>query len=189
MPDADAPDVGFGKTRVDLHLLQILGDLEERRRLEARRDRLAHVDFARHDDTRDRRADRGVLEVGAISIDLRRRELLLRDGALQLLLGGIEILFRDVALPLERNDPGEVGAGEIESRHRRRLRSLGLMQCGPVGAIVEIRQHFADANARIEVHLEGSHRSRHLRTDVDEGHRIEGPVGRDGHGDVAALDG
>jgi hypothetical protein len=47
----------------DLHLRQVLGDREQRRRVEARGDRLARVDLARDHDAVDRRGDRGLLEV------------------------------------------------------------------------------------------------------------------------------
>jgi hypothetical protein len=40
-------DVGLGEGGVDLHLRQVLGDLEQRRRLEAGGDGLADIDLER----------------------------------------------------------------------------------------------------------------------------------------------
>jgi hypothetical protein len=43
-------DVGLGKARIDAHLRQILGDLDQRRRLQTGGDRLPEVDDAVDDD-------------------------------------------------------------------------------------------------------------------------------------------
>ena len=59
----DAADVGLVDVRVDLHLRQVGGDDEERRRLHAGRDRLPDVHAALDDDAVDRRRDHGVIEV------------------------------------------------------------------------------------------------------------------------------
>ncbi len=79
LPFVDAADVGLGDVRLHLHLGQVLGDLEELRRLEARGDGLSDVDAARDDDAVDRRRDVGVAE----------RELRLGELRLHLLDGGL----------------------------------------------------------------------------------------------------
>ena len=69
----DAADVGFVDVRVDLHLRQVGGDDEERRRLHAGRDRLADVDAALDDDAVNRRRDDRVIEVDLVLVDRRLR--------------------------------------------------------------------------------------------------------------------
>ena len=63
MPGLELADVGFADARVDLHLAEIFGDREERRRLQRGRDGLADVDAARDDRAVGGRNDRGVVEV------------------------------------------------------------------------------------------------------------------------------
>ena len=72
----DAADVAFADIGIDLHLGEIGGDQEQGRRLEARRDRLAHGDVARHHGAVHRRND-----IGVVQIDLRgvERGLVLLD--------------------------------------------------------------------------------------------------------------
>ena len=70
---ADAADVGLVDVREDLHLREVLRDHEERRRLERRRDGLADVVAAAHDDPVDRRDDARVREVRLGLLELRRR--------------------------------------------------------------------------------------------------------------------
>ena len=78
----DAPDIRLVHAGLDLHLRQVLRDREEHRRLQARRDRLAHVHLARDHHPLHRRADRGVIEIdlgllerGVLLLHLRPRRL------------------------------------------------------------------------------------------------------------------
>ena len=64
MPGRQPADVRLGDAGVDLHLGQVLGDGEQRGRLQRGGHRLADVDVARDDDAVDRRDDGGVGEVG-----------------------------------------------------------------------------------------------------------------------------
>ena len=80
--DLDAADVGLIHARLHLHLREILGDREERRRLEAGRHRLPDVDGARDDDAVDRGADHRAVEIhlrllerGLALLDLGARRL------------------------------------------------------------------------------------------------------------------
>src|SRR3989441_1183339 len=59
----DAPDIRLVHASLDLHLRQVLGDREEHRRLQARRNGLADIHLARDHDALHRRADRGVIEI------------------------------------------------------------------------------------------------------------------------------
>ena len=89
----DAADVGFVDAGVDLHLRQVGGDDEQRRRRHAGRDGLADVDAALNDDAVDRRRDHRVVEVDLILIDRGFRlgdgRLRLRDGRLLRLQAGL----------------------------------------------------------------------------------------------------
>ena len=69
----DAPDIGFVDLRMDLHVLQAMGDHEGRAGFEADRECLAFIDEPADHDAVDRRADHGAVEIG-----LRRR----KDGRL-----------------------------------------------------------------------------------------------------------
>jgi hypothetical protein len=82
----DPADIRLVDVGVDLHLGQVGGDDEERRRLHARGDRLADVDAALNDDAVDRRFDHGVREVDLVLVDRRLR---LADGGLGLRHGGL----------------------------------------------------------------------------------------------------
>src|SRR5207253_5558513 len=100
----DAPDVGFVDVRVDLHLGQVRGDDEERRRLHAGRDRLPDVHVALDDDAVDRGGDDAVLQVDLVLVDagrglrdLRHRRFERRVGRVDRNLRGVEIALRDQA--------------------------------------------------------------------------------------------
>ena len=123
--ELEAADVRLVHARLDLHLRQVLGDREEDRRLQARRDGLADVDLPRHDDAVDRRQDRRVIEIdlrlleaGVLLIDLRARrhqhglgDAELRDRRLD---GGIERLLVRLGR-LDLGDGGVVaGLGRVE---------------------------------------------------------------------------
>ena len=63
LPGMNVADIGLVDRGPDLHPLQILGDQEQARRIEARDDRLADVDAAIDDHAFDRRLDRAVAEI------------------------------------------------------------------------------------------------------------------------------
>jgi hypothetical protein len=65
----DAADIRFVDVGVDLHLGQVGGDDEERRRLHACRDRLADVDISLCHDSVDWRGDDRVIEVDLALVD------------------------------------------------------------------------------------------------------------------------
>ena len=67
------PTSGFVDVGVDLHLRQVGGDDEQRRRLHAGGDRLADVDAALRHDAVDRRRDDRVIEVDLVLVDRRLR--------------------------------------------------------------------------------------------------------------------
>ena len=105
---ADAADVGLIEVRHDLHLGQVRGEDEQRRRLHAGGDRLADVDAARNHQAVNRRLDDRVLQVDLVLVD---RGLRLRRPAPRLVivaccdslrparcprdLGGIEVALRE----------------------------------------------------------------------------------------------
>ena len=111
---AEAPDVGLVHRRLDLHPGEVLGDREERRRLEARRDRLPGVDGPRHDHAVHRRPD---LRVHEVQPRLLERGLLLADRG----LGRLELGLGHLERRLGRRD---LGLGRARLRLARR--QLGL---------------------------------------------------------------
>ena len=164
----DAADVRFVDVRVDLHLGQIRGDDEERRRRHARGDGLAHVDAALNHDAVDRRRDHGVVKVDLILID---RCLRLLDGRLRRLqrrlrrvhgdLGGVEVALRDEALGREFLRPRvfllRVGERDLVALGvRLRLDEIGLrlLQLRFEERRVELRDYLVLLHDRIEVGAE-----------------------------------
>ena len=79
---AQAPDVAFADIGIDLHLREVGGDQEERRRLEACRHRLADRDVAGNDGSAHRRHNVGVIEIHQRQFE--RRLILLDDGLVDL---------------------------------------------------------------------------------------------------------
>jgi hypothetical protein len=123
-------DIGFIDLRLDLHLVEILGDGEELRRLQARRHGLPDLDDLVDHHPVDGRADIGAAEVDAGAVErclmLGQRGL----GSLDIGLGDGEVRYgallggnRGVESRLRRGALGDefLGTAEVE---------LGLMQIG-----------------------------------------------------------
>src|SRR5262249_23231278 len=93
-------DVRLGDVGVDLHLLQVLGDGEQRGRLQRGGHRLADVDVARDDDTVDGGDDVRVVEVdlGLVEPGAAAHDLAL--GGLDVGAGGVEVGLRGVDVGL-----------------------------------------------------------------------------------------
>ncbi len=87
----DLPDIGLVDLRLDLHMIEVLGDGEQLRCLEARRHGLPDLDRPVDDDAVERGADIGALEIDAGAV---QRRLVQRDiglGVFELCLGAIDI--------------------------------------------------------------------------------------------------
>src|SRR5690606_15945794 len=88
-------DVRFRHARVDLHLTQILRDLEQGRGLEAGGHCLPDIHVARDHDARNGRADNAVVEVGPVTCKLRLAHCKLGTGRFQLLLDYVQGVWRN----------------------------------------------------------------------------------------------
>ena len=97
----EPPDIGLVDIGVDVDLAQVLGDGEQRRRVEGGGDGLAEVDLALHDDAVDRRADIRALE---IDLDVPELGLALQDHG----LGGFQVRLGEGDVGVE---PLQLGAG------------------------------------------------------------------------------
>ena len=112
----DLADVALAGVGVDLHLLEVGRDEEQRRRLEAGGDGLALRHIARHHRAVDGRDDVGVAEIEFGAFDKRRVELhgpfvLMHD--IELVFG---LLARDRVLRRERLIAREIGPVLVEDR-------------------------------------------------------------------------
>ncbi len=212
----DPADVGLVDARVDLHLRQVRGQYEQRRRLHARGHRLADVDAALRDDAVDRRGDDRVVQIDLVLIDGRLR---LRDGRLGLRdrrllrlqhgLCGIDRNFRRVEIALRHEIPGrelfaarvlllrvdELHFGPLEialrlGQVRLRLREVGLrlLQLRLEERRIELGDHLVLLDDRVEVGAEPGDVARHLAADLHRRHRLQRAGGADGVNDVAAAD-
>ena len=195
-------DVGFVDAGVDLHLLQVLRDHEERRRLHARRNGLADVHVARDDDAVDRRADDRVAEVHLRLIErsLRLHELRLggfhrRVRGVGRRFGRIEIAFGDEFLRGEiagatELDPGVGGlhtrALDVGLRSATVARSCATWVSNSDGS--SSRDDWPLPDLRVEVGAERLDGARHLRADLDGRHGLERTGGLNGCDDVALAD-
>ena len=200
---ADAPDVRFVDRRVDLHVREVVGDHEQRGRLQRGRHRLAHVHVAGHHHAVDGRADDGVGQVDLGLLDggrglghVRRRGLQRRHRALVVGLGGVEVgrgdellrgqLLGAVVLLLGVCHRGlrllDVGLG----RHQVRTR---LAQAGIERRGIQPRHHLVLPHPRVEVGVEARDGARDLRSDLHRGDRLEGAGGAHDVHDVTAVDG
>ena len=215
VPALDPTDVGLVYLRVDLHLGQVLRDREDGRRLQRRSDRLAHVDVARHDDAVDRRANHGMVEVGAgdrnggvllahqrLGLrDTRRRGIPRRLRRFVVAGRDIELLLGDDAILRHRRGPvvirlrlhqRRIGLREIRLGHdhagpcRLEVRG-GLQQRALQQRRVDQGDHFPPVHARVEVDVELGDRARHLGTDLHGNHGVDRSGGVDGVADLALL--
>ena len=212
----DAADVGLVDVRVDLHLRQIRGDDEQRRRLHAGRDRLADIHVALRDDAVDWRRDHGVIDVHLILIHgrlrLADRRARLRDGRLLRRERGLRHIDRDlrrIEIALREQAPGRellrarvlllrvlqlyfallqiaLRLGQI----RLCLRQIGagLLQLRLEERRIEPRDHLSFAHDRIEVGAEPGDVARHLASHLHGRHRLERAGRADRIDDVTAAD-
>ncbi len=185
---ADEADVGFGEAGVDAHLGKVLGDLDQRWRLEAGCHRLAKVDDAVDDDAVDRRADDGEIEVGAVTVVLRPRQRHLRLPRLERLARLIVLLPRHILLRKQRLHARLVGLRQFQ----RRLRADDVGRALALGRgnqrIVQFEQGLAFFYLVVEIDIKLLDRTRHLGADADQDDRVERAVGRHRLRHVAPLD-
>jgi len=183
---AQAPDIAFADIGIDFHLREVGGDQEKRRRLEARRHRLADRDVSGYDGPVDGRDDVGIAEVHQRRFEYRF--VLLDDGLVNLdlserlvisALGAVDRVLRDDA-SLHQPSVALIGnpvVGEI----RLVLEQLrfGICAVGRVlidDCLVRTRIDFgtklADANPGIEITILISNDTRHIAADGDGQHRV-----------------
>ena len=188
----DRADVGLADIGVDLHLRQIAGDEEERRRLEARRDGLPDVDAARHDDAVDGRDDARVLEVdarlGERSIVLPYLRLGEREIGARLIeaaRGGVDQVLRDDALGAELLVALEVD--RLVGNVRPRLRDLGvrigerrlrLLHPQRERSRIDLRDQLPLRHVRVEIGVDLLNGTRHVRADLHRRDRVDRPCRR-----------
>ena len=185
---ADEADVGLGKAGIDAHFGQVLGDLDQHRRLETGRDGLAEIDDTVDDDAIDRRADDGEIEVGAVAVVLRPGQRHLRLRRLEYLARLVVLLPRHVFLREQR-----VHARLVRQRQfQRRLGTDDVRGALPLGrrdqGIVQFEQRLALFHLVVEIDIELLDRPRNLRPDADQHDRVERAVGRHRLRHFALLD-
>ena len=123
---SDSANIGFGKARIDAHLGEILGDLDQRWRLQAGGDGLPQVDNPVDDHAGNRRADHRVTQVDLVLVSGGAGLCQLRFGGFAGLPGLVELLTRNVLLGKQRLHPCLVGLGQLKRSRdiidvRRRL--------------------------------------------------------------------
>jgi hypothetical protein len=199
---ADAAHVGLVDVGVDLHLRQVGGDDEQRRRVHAGGDGLADVDIARDHDAVDGGFDDGVLQV---DFALVQRGLRLDHrglGGLELRLGGahghlrgLEVLRRDELPVREALVPLQLAARVLDADPQAIDVRLGTGQVG--AALLDLRldqrrvqlsDHLALLHNRVEVGVQGLDVAGHLAADLDGSDGLEGAGGADGLDDLALRD-
>jgi hypothetical protein len=169
----DATDVGFGYIGVDLHFGEIIGDNEEDRRVEARRDGLSHVHAARNDHAIHGRINRAVRQ---IHLGLLNRSLLDLDGRLGLMEVGHRLVvvgMRDEFAFVQFLGAHGVDFRQFQGRLRVGEVPLGLVQVGDICRRVDLRDQLAIRHRRIVVHVKFGNPSRNLAADLDIGNGIE----------------
>jgi len=102
--------------------------------------------------------------------------------------GLVELLARDVFLIEQRFHARLVGAGQIQCR--RDVADVGRRLPGLRGKqrLVEFEQGLVLFHLVVEIDVELGHRAGNLGADVDQHHRIERAVGRNGLHQVALFD-
>ena len=205
LPNPDSPHVGFVGLGVNLHLGQVLGDGENRRRLQRCRHRLSDIDIARHHDAVDGRTDRRVIQIalgdrdrGVLLADLRlglddagerlrnraRCDQIIRHGQIVILLR-LRLLFDEHARAFEIGfglRPGGTRLCEAGSaRCEIGLRIFQIRFCFPERALekrgIDEGNHLAAVDARIEIRKELRDRAGHLRADLHRGDGVDGARG------------
>ena len=195
----DPSDIGLVNVGVHLHLGEVCGDDEERRRLQARRDGLPHIDAALYDDPVDGRLDDRVIQIHLVLVDgcLRLAHGCLRLGDRRLLrcqrclcaidryLGSVEVALRNqvaggqlfgAGVLLLRVDELDLGPLEVALRFgevRLRLHQAGTrrLKLRIEERGVELRDHLSFVHDRVEVGAQIRDVARDLTTDL---HRRDG---------------
>ena len=131
----DRPDVGFRDVGVDLHFRQIIGDDEDRRRVHAGGDGLAHIHAARDDDAIHRRINGAMGQIHFGPLKGGFLELLHRLRLVEVGHGFIVIRLGDQMVFEERGGAAgfhllqlkhSAGVGERPNSDRVRRRRVGI---------------------------------------------------------------
>ena len=94
LPHLQNADVRLGHIRVDLHLREIIGDLENDRGLQTGRDGLANIDVTRDHDAIDRRRDRAMLKIRFRFVERALFDFHVGFGLMKICHGLIEVRLR-----------------------------------------------------------------------------------------------
>ncbi len=181
-------DVGLGEAGIDPHLGKVLGDLDQRRRLEAGRDGLAEIDDTVDDNPVDRRADDGEVQVGAITFVLGTRQCHLCLRRLERLARLVVLLLRHVFLREQCLHARLVGLRQFQRCLRTDHARRALALAGGDQRIVQFEQGLAFFHLVVEIDIELLDRARHLGADADQHDRVERAVGRHRLRHVARFD-
>ena len=199
LPGVNHADVGFVDARVQLHLGEIAGDDEQRRRLEAGRDGLADVHAPGNDDPVDRRGDDRVLPVDDHLVERGAGLRLLRAGRpevgvrrLQGDLGRVVIGVRDELPVVKRGRLFELHFGVPHGHHGSLGIGSGFAECrtgrldlGVEERWVEPRDYLALVHDAVEVGSQLADGARHLRAYLRRDNRLERTGGGHATHDVA----
>src|SRR5690606_17961009 len=184
---ADLADVGLVDAGRQAQRVEVGGDLEERRDVHARLNRLADVDEPVDDHTVDGRLDLGVrdIQLGLREVGARLHQLLFGRGNLRLArldgqLGLFELRLVGEPLLEELLRAREVPLGIFEL-HALHL-DVGLLALDVGRLDIDLRlqegriqagDDLAPADDRVEVRVELDDRARHLRPDLDRAQGLE----------------
>ena len=180
-------DVGLTDVDLDLHLGEVLGDLEKVRCAEAGGHGLAHIRQTGDDHTVHGGGDVAVGQVGLGAVEGGLGVLVAGLRRLEGHLLGLQVLVRQQLLGKQALGTLVLAAGIIHVGLGPVHAGLGVLQLGLPDGRIDLGNQLALLHDAVVVGVEGRDHTRHLGAHRHLHHRADSPGGVDALGDVAAV--
>ena len=188
LPFGESTHVGLGNRGLDPHLREIVGDLQERRGVHARRDGLPDLDLARDHDAVHRGKNGGAREVNLGSFHPGLAGLHHGLGLGQAHPLAVELRLRNQILRQHLLGAVELKQGEFLGSLRVREIGFRLAEGALVGGRIDLHQQLAFLHLRIVIHLDVRDHPGDLASHIHHPHRRQRPVRRHRLHDVPFRD-